>query len=108
MEIKIKDWKLGPLNLPPPRHSPGLRSQALRHVGLWQSFPRSPCQIPSEKLIGRPVGMRWTEGNLNRIFINFNTSTKQKQDSFIDLNIKITCAFFAFPEVIMFLIFHLD
>ena len=44
-------------------------------------------------------GVRWTEGNLNRIFINFiNTSTKQKQDSFIDLNIKITCAFFAFSQ----------
>lgn len=48
---------------------------------------------------GAPAGPRWTAGNLNGIFINFiNTSTKQNQDSFIDLNIRITCAFFAFSQ----------
>jgi hypothetical protein len=51
-----------------------------------------------KKSIQTPEGTRWTERSLKGIFINFiNTSTERK-DSFIDLNIKITRAFFAFSQ----------
>lgn len=69
-----------------------------KHRKVFHSL--SP-QLPSdaiEKSIRIPEGIRWAERSLKGIFINFiNTSTERK-DSFIDLNIKITCTFFAFSQ----------
>lgn len=99
MEIKIKEQKLGPaapLPDPPPLVS-AIRPQSTGACDSLSSVAHFGCPLRNQ--LDAPVEMRWTEENLNRIFINFiNTSTKQKQDSFIDLNIKITCAFFAFSQ----------
>lgn len=97
MEIKIEEWELGP-------HSPLCTlclcvSPSWMHMGPLQPFHVAPIRYPPRNQSLAPSEMRWTERGLNGIFINFiNTSTKQKQDSFIDLNIKITCAFFAFSQ----------
>lgn len=98
MEIKIKQKKLTPQahSLPP---------QGLHQVCFWpqargcrgECLSPKPFRSPLRNRLGAPAEIRWTEGNLKGIFINFiNTGAEQKQDSFIDLNIKITCAFFAF------------
>lgn len=93
MKIKIKQKKLTPQAYYYPlkactRFASGCRGECLS--------PK-PLRSPPRNRLGAPAEIRWTEGNLKGIFINFiNTGTEQMQDSFIDLNIKITCAFFAF------------
>lgn len=98
MEIKIKERKLDPLT-PLPDLSSGICNRAPGHVSLDSLSALAHFRCRRRNQLGTPARMRWIEGNLNGIFINFiNTSTKQKRDSFIDLNIKITCAFFAFSQ----------